>query len=487
MDHPKPQHDDAPTPETVLRRAFDPELFRTLGHRLIDQLASHLDCALHDSRMPVLPWVDPEVMANTWPPDFPERGNENLNALLGRVLDAANHLHHPAYMGHQVPGPLPAAALCDLVASFLNNSTTVYEMGASGAGMERSVVRWMAATLGFGPQAGGVLTSGGSVGNLTGLLAARELHAAKCRRKPPALLVSDQAHYSILRAVRVMGWGAAGVETVPSDPRYRLPAEALEEHQHRAEARGRTIIGVVASACSTATGAYDPLPAIADFCEAKGLWLHVDAAHGGAASLSDKYRHLIDGIQRADSVVWDAHKMLLMPALVSGVIYKRGQDAYRAFEDEASYLYERTPEEEWYNYGHRTIECTKPMNCIKAYAMLHCYGTRLFGDYVTATYDLARRFAAMLREAPGFHSATAPESNIVCFRYIPDGAGDLDLLQAAIRRRLLADGNHYIVQTHLPAGLHLRTTLINPFTRENHLAALIGAVREAGDAIQRQG
>jgi len=164
---------------------------------------------------------------------------------------------------------------------------------------------------------------------------------------------------------------------------------------------------------------------------------------------------------------------------VSGVIFRRGAHAYAAFEDKASYLYERSSDEEWYNLGHRTIECTKQTSCLKVYLALRCYGTRLFGDYVNTVYDLARRFAALLEAAPDFECATPPESNIVCFRYLPDGAKDLDAIQAAVRRRLLENGAYYIVQTKLPSGLHLRTALMNPFTTEEDLAGLLEAIRQA--------
>ena len=468
-----------------IRSAFDPELFRNTGHQLIDHLTDYLGRAQRGEPMPVLPWVEPNAMAERWPAGFSPEGDGQLLSVLQTVLAEANHLHHPRYVGHQVPGPLPVSALCDMLASLLNNGMAVYEMGMSGTAMERSVIRWMAESLGFdGAAADGVLTSGGSVGNLTALLAARQVQAEHWPGAAPVFLVSDQAHYSVLRAARIMGLGRDGVEIVPSDAGFHLRAELLEECMQRAEARGRKVIAVAAAACSTATGAYDPLERIADFCERHQLWMHVDAAHGGAACLSERRRPLLRGVERADSVVWDAHKMLLMPALVSGVVFRNGLHSYVAFEDKASYLFERAGQEEWFNLGHRTIECTKTMSCLKVYAALRCFGTRLFGEYIDYTYDLAGRFATMIREEPDFELATTPESNIVCFRYLPKGVTDPDRLQGAIRKRILAEGSFYLVQTQLRTGLHLRTTLINPFTEETHLAELLNTVRTVGDALR---
>lgn len=463
------------------RRACDPEAFRAMGHRLIDAAANYLADTTAGKRVPVMPWVEPETMAYEWPPHFPAAPQGDMNRLFEAVLSEATHLHHPHYAGHQVPGPLPAAALCDFVAAFTNNAMAVYEMGMSGTAMERSVIRWLADSTGLGPAADGLLTSGGSLGNLTALLAARAVKTpAGADERLPSLLVSEQAHYSVRRSVKIMGWGKDGAIAVPCDDRFRIRVDLLAEAQARAEALGRRVIGVVGSACSTATGSFDPLDAVADYCEANNLWFHVDAAHGGPACLSAKYRHLLSGIERADSVVIDPHKMMLMPALVSAVLFRNGDHSYAAFDERASYLLDRDPREEWYNLGYRTFECTKRMASLKLYACLACYGTAMFVDYITAMFDLGARFAALLREAKDFDVAIEPDCNIVCFRYTPDRACDLDALQASIRKTLVREGSFYIVQTRLPQGLFLRTTLINPFTKESHLLALLDAIRRIG-------
>ena len=464
-----------------VRAAFDPEAFRNAGHRIVDMLADHLSRVQTRQGGPAIPWRDPLEMAQAWDADFPAEEGEELPDFLARVVDASTHLQDPRYMGHQVSAPLPSAALCDMTASLLNSAPVVYEMSPAGTAIERAVVRWMGQRLGLPENCDGVLTSGGSLANLTALLAARRLCADRARGKPPAFIVSDQAHYSVLRALNIMGWGSAAIEKIPTDAQYHLDTSRLEEYKARAEKRGRAVIGVAAGACSTACGVYDDLNGVADFCERHGLWLHVDGAHGASACLSEKYRHRVAGIERVDSVIWDAHKMMMMPALVSAAIFRDGTHSYAAFEEEASsYLYEKKAPEEWFNLGHRTLECTKHMAGLKVYAALRCHGTRVFGEHVTACFDLAERFAELLREAPDFECPVPPESNVVCFRFLPGKpSGDLDALQAALRRKLNEDGRYYIVQTQLKTGLHLRTTLINPFTGEEELHGLMDALRAA--------
>ena len=477
--------------------AYDPEAFREHGRRLVDGLADYLHAVRRGDGVAVLPWVDPGRSLEHWPAAFPERPDPSpdaVQALLSRVVAESTHLHHPRFVGHQVTAPLPLAALADMVSALLNNGMAVYEMGPVATAMERAVIEWMTAQLGFGPGAGGVLTSGGSVGNLTALLAARQACAGfdawtdGSHTGPPlAVLASGQTHYCVQRAVQIMGWGVGGAVAVPVDERFRIRPDALEGALDRATGSGRRVIAVVASAASTSTGAFDPLGPIADFCERHGLWLHVDGAHGAAAALSPKYRGLVDGIARANSVVWDAHKMMLMPALVTAVLFRNDASSYEAFAQQASYLFEgRHPSDEWFNGATRTLECTKRMMSLKLYVSLSIHGTAMFGDYVTEMFDMARRFAHRVADAVDFELAVEPEANIVCFRFISNGSKggiELDALQDELRSRVIAAGGFYLVRTALPAGVFLRVTIINPATKDADLIALLDAIREAGGTV----
>jgi L-2,4-diaminobutyrate decarboxylase len=471
-----------------IQQAFDPECFRRQGHALVDRLATYLQAALQGGDMPVLPWREPAAKLADWPARFPS--GDSLAELLDRAVAEAIHVHHPRYVGHQVTAPLPTAALVDLVSSLMNNGAAVYEMGPVTVAAERALARFLCDAVGFPAGADGVFTSGGSAGNLTALLAARQARAGfdawgegAAGGPPLCALVSEQSHYSIARALSIMGWGRQGAWPVPVDAHFRLRADALSDAKRAAEAAGRRVIAVVAAAGSTATGAFDPLEAIADFCERHALWLHVDGAHGASAMLSPTHRARLRGLERADSLVWDAHKMLLMPALITAVLFRDGRRSYQAFAQDASYLFTAAaPEEQWFNLGNRTLECTKSMLALKLYVSLAVHGPEFFAEYLDGMLALTRRFAARIAAAPDFELAVEPDCNIVCFRYVGAGRDDLDARQARIRQRLLAGGRFYLVQTALPSGVHLRTTIINPFTSDDDLAALLDAVREAATA-----
>ena len=206
-----------------LDEAFDAERFRALGHRVVDALADHLRSAsAREDGMAVLPDVAPDAAAARWSVEALERGGAaDLIELVRDTIAGSNHLHHPRYVGHQVTSPLPDAALSELVAALLNNSMAVYEMGPTSTAMERAVVAWMARRLGWSAGADGVLTSGGSLGNLTALLGMRAARSEPNEDpRTLAVLVSDQAHYSVRRAVTMMGWGDEGVVAVPTDARF---------------------------------------------------------------------------------------------------------------------------------------------------------------------------------------------------------------------------------------------------------------------------
>ncbi|HBH17961.1 MAG TPA: pyridoxal-dependent decarboxylase, partial [Cyanobacteria bacterium UBA9579] len=260
-------------------KAYDPEGFRKQGYQIVDIIAEYLNKAISKDIKQALPYSTPDEMLQKWPGDFSNEPTGKLENLIKNALLQSNHLHHPHYMGHQISPTLPAATLCDMTTALLNNSTAVFEMGPVSSVIEKSLINWMAKIAGFGPDAGGFLTSGGTLGNITALLTARQVKTGfdvwkeGLKEVPPlAVFVSDQAHYSIKRAGQIMGLGEDGVFLVPVDENYSMDTNALKSKYQEAINAGRKPFAIVASACSTATGSYDPIDEIADFCKEHDLW-----------------------------------------------------------------------------------------------------------------------------------------------------------------------------------------------------------------------
>ena len=483
--------------QALLDKAYDPEVFRQLGHQIIDLLADHLQQMQHKPDASVLAWQEPAAELDFWQKDYathsPAKDPVELMSLIQQTIDRSIHLHHPHYFGHQIARPLPVASLAGLVADTLNNGMGIYEMGKVGTALEKLIIQLTAKQFGFPESADGFLTSGGTLANLTALLAARRKKAAQDvwtegHQQQLAIMVSASAHYCIERAVRIMGWGNAGIISIPTDEHFRLRPECLSDHLNQAKAKGIQVLGVVGCACSTSTGSYDDLRAIGAFCREHDLWFHVDAAHGGAVAFSEKYHHLVDGIELADSVVIDYHKMLLTPALATGVLFKEQVDGYASFALEAKYLFEKSQELEWYNLARRTFECTKQMMSLKIYSILRTYGTAIFEASVNQLYDQSKSFAKQIQEIPSLELAVQPDSNILCFRYYQRDCSkqELNHLNARIRQTIMESGKFYLVQTQLNGKLYLRCSIMNPATTDPVFQALLQEVQTTASELLTQ-
>jgi len=465
--------------KSPLARAFEPEAFRELGHRVVDLLADHLSSAL-SRKGRVVNGEGPEVEFAFWAQKMQEPSGEAFE-FLDEFVKRAIHLHHPRYMGHQVCAPAPVAALAGLVSELLNNGMAVYEMGPSATALERWIIERTSDLLGM-PQGSGFLTSGGTLAMTTALLAARAKQvggAIESGTEPKwAIMASAEAHYCSARAAHVMGWGRNGFAVVPVDARFKMRVDLLDEVFEQCVLQGRTPVAVVGSACTTSTGSYDDLNAIADFCERRGLWFHVDGAHGAAVAFCSELRERLVGIERADSVVLDFHKLLLTPALATAVVFRDGSQSWSAFEQKAQYLWDASREAEWFNVGRRSFECTKLAMSLKIASIWRVHGEGLFVENLRRVHATAVLFDEILRQDERFETAVRPESNIVCFRVKTIGL-DVDAaneLQRKIRAAVVSAGEFYIVQTVLKGEVWLRTALMNPFTSESDLRALIEVI-----------
>ena len=479
-------------PEEILKEAYDPERFRQAGHRLVDELADHLATTLKGEGPAVLPWQTPEQAYER----VQKLADTDAETVFSATLAHSIRLHHPHCAGHQITPTVPVAALAGLLSDMVNNGMGVYEVGLLGTAFERHVVKTVAQQFGMDDQADGILTSGGTLGNLTALLAARRAKSDmksldQSSSNPFSVMVSDQAHYCIDRAARVMGWGNQGVIQVPTNDRFQLDTEALARSLELARQAGRKVIAVVGNAGSTATGSFDDLNGIADFCERENLWFHVDGAHGAAVAFSNKHRHLVSGIERADSAVVDFHKLLLTPALATALIFRDGREAYRTFAQKAEYLWSDQESQVWYELARRTFECTKTMYGLKIFSILAEHGVGIFEANIDCLHERADQFATLVSQSADFELLLAPQTNIVCFRFIgspqdrvPEHARNE--LNQSIRTELTQQGSFYIVQTNLQQTTWLRTTISNSMTTPDDLQQLLEKIRNlASTQIQQ--
>jgi len=217
--------------------------------------------------------------------------------------------------------------------------------------------------------------------------------------------------------------------------------------------------------------------------------MHVDAAHGGAACFSQRYRHLVEGLDRSDSLIWDAHKMLFVPALCAFVFYRETSHKFETFRQDAPYLFDPSaPGLAEFDSGLRTIECTKRAAAYGLWGVWSMFGPQIFADMVDVTFDMGKILYEKLRAAPDFEPVHEPQCNIVVFRHVPDSLRDasperLGQFQLDLRRRLIESGEFYIVSTNIEGVGALRVTIINPLTTPDHLDRMLEALREKGKEV----
>ena len=454
---------------------YTPESFEKVGLLMVQRLTQYLCDAQAKKATHVLESSDAQERLAYWESRLsggasPSEGLLSSDFVL-EMLERSNRLHDPRYAGHQVAVPFPELAWLQAATSLLNNGMAIDEMGPASSPMEEAVMRAISRFMGLGEASGGILCHGGTLANLTALLAARQ------RRQPGnawrdgssglrcALLVSDQAHYCVDRAARVMGWGEQGVIKMRTNASHQVEPAVMVGALEAANVRGLEVLAIVGNACTTSTGTFDDLEAMADFAEAHDLWFHVDGAHGAAQIFSERNRQPLQGMERADSIAMDFHKMLGIPALCTGLFYRNGSDAYAAFSQEAHYLYE-TDQEEWWNLSKRTFECTKRMLSVAVFGIWEAHGPRLWESLVDRLCDRADFAATEIQKRPLWELFAKPRSNIVCFRL-------READNAALRAKMLEQGPYYIVKTVLNGETWLRCTFQNPLTSDEDIQGLL--------------
>ena len=286
------------------------------------------------------------------------------------------------------------------------------------------------------------------------------------------LFAPAETHYSIMRAAGIMGLGQRAVYPLEVDKRGVINPDRLPAAYAQVESDGKQALALVANAGTTAVGLYDPLHEIGTFCRERNLWFHVDGAHGGPALLTNRYRSLMRGVELADSLTMNMHKLMRVTAFCTALLVCDARTLDEAFTQEASYLF-HAKEQPGYDFVHRTIECTKPVLGLKFFMVLAAMGEAGMAEYIERQFDLTAEVYDYLQSLPDFECPVEPQSNILCFRL--KGVGDGHL---ALRDRLLARGNYYVSTASLNGKRYLRLTLTNPATSLDEIVGLVDEIRE---------
>lgn len=464
----------------LLKEAYSPEAFWREAPRLMELIGGELESLQTEGIQKTIDRIAPKEQLAFWSGELESGEPTDLLELSKKIMEHSIHFHSKGYMGHQVAVTLPITALTSALIGYMNNCTTVYELGMAGNAMEKAVISHLAEKFGYEEGAAGFIASGGSMGNLTALVTARTSSGIPEEEYPKlAVMVSEEAHYSVERAAKIMGIRSDHIIKVPAGDDFAIRTDLLDAYYEKAVSEGKRVFCIVGCACTTSVGAHDCLEEIGAFAERHHIWFHVDGAHGGAAIFSEKYKGLLKGIGRSDSLIVDFHKMMMTPPLSTAVIYNGGKRKVNEFSPKAAYLWQDQLSAEWWNSAKHTLECTKPLTVIHTYAIMRLYGDDIYRQNVDTLYDLGKTFAKMLKEQKDMVLAMEPKCNIVCFRYVPQ-AGDIEAANKRIAEELLKDGSFYTVSTSIRGAFYLRVTLMNPLTGTEELQALIDKIRTLG-------
>jgi len=426
-------------------------------------------------------------------------GFKNLSQLkhfVSNYLKHTNRLNNPRYMGHQVAVPQELSGIPDWIHGTVNNPSSLYEMGPAGATLEAFMINWMLSKLDwfkgtdlydFSAQkknGSGLLTHGGSVANLTALSAARAAIAPEAwtEGNPADLVVMGPAtaHYSIARALSIMGLGKNAFIPIGVDKNEVILTEQLEQVYQSIKSQNKRVMAVVANACATSTGLFDPLDEMAAFCKKHNLWFHVDGAHGAVALLSKTEKRKVYGIEKADSIIWDAHKMLQVPALCTAVLFKNQIHQWNNFRQKGSYVFHEN-EVIGMDSMPYTVECTKSALGTKLFWSFALKGEKAMTQFVENSFKQARDLYQYLNSSQDFYCPYPPQSNILCFQFKPNELSDQN--QLALRYKLIESGTFYITSCEIVGKRYLRTVLMNPQTNQEDFQALAETITSLGNDI----
>ena len=420
---------------------------------------------------------------------------ERLKAILQLYIQTGIQVHSTGVMGRQFSGVVPLAGVLDMVSSVVNQPSSFYEAGQLPNVAEHIMAEELNQFIGYDPdQFTMITTSGGSLANLTAILAARNAHYPHAwtdgftthNGLKPAIAVSEEAHYSISRAIGILGIGEKQIVRLPVNHAGQIVLEKVQPILNDARNKGLHVFCMVASAGTTAVGAVDPIDQLADIAAANNLWLHIDGAHGASLLVSDKLRYKLKGIHKADSITWDAHKMLFVPSPCSLLFYKNKAKSYGAFQQVASYVFDKEPTVySRFESAEKNFECTKRPMIMNLWVLWALHGRALFAGKIEYLCRIASQAYAVLESEADFETLHFPECNIVCFRYTPQHIPYKHVadFQVKIRNHVSDEGRFFISKVDIKGEPALRVVFMNHDITMAHFQLLLQTIRQAGQHI----
>ncbi|HXB24294.1 MAG TPA: pyridoxal-dependent decarboxylase [Gemmatimonadaceae bacterium] len=461
--------------------ALSPAEFAAAGHEMIDWIARYLR---EIEQYPVLSRVTPgEVRSHlpASPPAAPATWPEIFADFEQHVLPGVTHWNHPGFFAYfAITGSAPGI-LAELLTAALNVNAMLWRTGPAATELEQLALDWLRQLVGLSPGWFGITTDTASISSMLALAAARERRGdleirqrgIAGRADVPVMRVycSEHAHSSIDKAAIALGLGANNVVHIGSDAEYRMRADALSDAIAADRAGGMLPLAVVATVGTTSTTSIDPVPAIAEVCRRHDVWLHVDGAYGGVAAMVPELRHIMAGVDQADSLVMNPHKWLFTPVDCSAFYTRHPDVLKRAFALVPDYLVTPIGDEavDFMNYG---VQLGHRFRALKLWAVMRSFGSDALASVLRQHCALATKFAGWVQAEAHWQVVAPVPLSVVCFCYSPPGVSPeaADALNMAILDRVNRTGLAYLSHTKLGGRVILRLAIGNVRTGEGHVA-----------------
>ena len=457
-----------------------PEWSRAAGQQVMDAM---LDDFLHVDQQDIGHTGSRAELERLLREPPPEVGGDLTNILAevrDKIVHHALRSNHPRFFAFIPGAPTFASILGECLASSTNLFAGAWKEAAGAAEIEILVLDWFKQFLGYPAEASGLLTSGGSEANLTALVVARDQIPYEERGKA-ILYASEQRHWSIDRAVKIIGMNPAQIRALPCDDAFRIRIDALTEAVAQDERDGLRPWLVLANAGTTNTGSVDPLPELADFCARRGLWLHVDAAYGWPVVLTAEGKALLHGLERADSITLDPHKWFAETFEAGGLLVRRGDLLGQAFTLRPEYMQDVVPQSDEINFCDQGIALTRRFRALKIWFSIKILGVAWFRRLIEHCCALADYAQALLEQTGCFEITSGRQLSIVCFRYRSEKEG----IQEAIAEELLRSGRGFLSTTRLHGRTTLRLCFVNWRTTAADAEETVAALQRLGASCQR--
>ncbi|MET7338739.1 pyridoxal-dependent decarboxylase [Nonomuraea sp. NPDC005650] len=441
---------------------------------------------------PVCSGASPAELLALFDGPLPEEGadvEQLLQAIAGDVIPHTMNISSPRYFGLFNPAPLPIAVWVDALCSAINQNSAAWRQSPSASALEACVIRWLCGLIGHREGGFGTLTSGGSEANLIALKCARDAAAARASAHGLSgesgslrVYASEQCHFSLVKAVDILGIGRINLRKIDTDDRFRIRVDALREAIEEDLTAGYQPCCLVGVAGATSTGAIDPLDELARTAEDYGLWYHVDAAYGGAMMFSPAHRGALRGIERADSVTLDPHKWMFVPFSCGAMLARDGVRVLRdAFDTTPEYLGDDSALD-FFRYGQLG---TRRANALKLWAALRRLGRNGYREIIERQLSLTRYLSSVLAGLDDFEVVGDVQTAVCCVRFMPGGVTGVhdDDLQDALQQRIERGGQAWLSTTVLHGRRALRINVNSVLTQREHIDELITLLRHEGRTV----